>query len=154
MCLSGLLLLAAMLLGGCALPFQIETSDAPMTYPTEYQWQDGPKVAAFSFPTTPDLPGTTVSVAATHRIGMGPTLHASSPLDEALRQGTQVLAQTVTQMKASGWSPLFLAVQTGAYPTLAQYVTLKRGAHYCFIEYSAVEVSVGQASQRLDIYYS
>jgi hypothetical protein len=58
------------------------------------------------------------------------------------------------QMKGSEWSPLFTATQTGAYPTLALYMTLKRGDHYCFIEYSAVEISAGQASQRIDIYYA
>jgi hypothetical protein len=152
--LTSLLLLAALLFGGCTSPLQSVTSDTSIAYPTEYQWRDAPKISELSIPTTTDLPGPTVSIAATHRVGLGPTLRATSPLDEASRQSAELLARMEKQMKASGWSPLFSATQTGAYPTLALFVTLKRGDHYCFIEYSAIQISVGQASQRIDVYYA
>jgi hypothetical protein len=156
-CRFGLMLLAALLLGSCALPFLSVNSGTSIVYPSGFQWHDGAKVSAISIPTTPDLPGPTVSAAATHRVGTGPILRAappSSPLEEASRQAMQVLAQMTNQMQGAGWSPLFSPAQTGAYPTLALYMTLKRDNHYCFIEYSAIEISVGQASQRLDVYYA
>jgi hypothetical protein len=149
-----LILLAALLLGGCALPFQSATSHPSIAYPTGYQWRDAPKIAALSIPTTTTSPSPTVTIVATHRVGTGRTINAPSPLDEASRQGTRLLSQLAGQMKASGWKPLFSTAQTGSYPTLALYVTFKSSDHYCFIEYSAVEISAGQASQRIDIYYA
>ena len=127
-----------------------------VSLPAPFQWRTVGEAGKtrIAVPTTAQSPGPTVNIQATHEAGVGPPITGDGALDTAASMGGQVMAAEIGQLKAAGWEPLFTPTVTGSFPQYVLYTTLRDGPHYCFVEYSATELTPQQASQHLDIYHS
>jgi hypothetical protein len=151
--LFGLSCLLAIMLFGCGGGTTIKPG---LYYPNHYQWSqvDGSSLPTVSVPTTAENPGPVVSEPLHHEQGLGSLLYGANLLSKEIATSHQIIALVTQHLSQSGWQALFKPTATGSFPQYVLYITFQSNSYYCFVEYSATEITLTQASQQLDIYYS
>jgi hypothetical protein len=154
-CLSGLLVAGALL--ACADLSTVIVAPSPgIVLPAQFHWHtvNPGHQDPLALPITAQRPGPTITVPLTHESGVGAPVYAANALGVAGAAGQQVMATEIARLTVAGWQALFTPTVTGSFPQYVLYTTLRSGAHYCFVEFSASALTRQEASQQLDVYHN